>query len=109
MSVSIESATVLATPRLTRLAARIASRLQTSLSRRATLASWRQRVGDVSVWDGQARFRLPGAGDRHFFRVSLYVTVRRAPHEDEEGPDFDPPAGAAGAAVGAATENACPH
>lgn len=61
-----------------------------ALSPRLRLAARRQRVGAITVWDGQAGFRLPAG--RSCFRLGLYVTFRRAP--DDDGPDSRPPAAA---------------
>jgi hypothetical protein len=75
-----------------RAPSRNALSLLSSLTPRLRLAGCRQRVGAVTVWDGQAGFRLPAAG-RNCFRLALYVTFRRGPDDDE--PDGRPPAAAA--------------
>lgn len=56
-----------------------------SFASRLQLAGRRQRVGAITVWDGQAGLRLPAG--RGCFRLGLYVTFRRAPDEDDpQGP-----------------------
>lgn len=66
-----------------------------ALSPRLQLAARRQRVGAITVWDGQAGFRLPAG--RSCFRLGLYVTFRRT--LDDDGPDGRPPAAAGPAAA----------
>ncbi|TLG79020.1 hypothetical protein [Methylocystis sp. B8] len=75
-----------------RVSSRTAMDLLSSLTPRLRLAGRRQRVGAVTVWDGQAGFRLPSAG-RNCFRLGVYVTFRRGPDDDD--PDGRPPAAAA--------------
>lgn len=69
-----------------------------ALSPRVQLAGRRQRVGAITVWDGQAGFRLPAGRSR--FRLGLYVTFRRDPGDDD--PDGQPPVAAVNRAAAAA-------
>jgi len=71
---------------------RTARGLLSSLTPRLRLAVCKQRVGAITVWDGQAGFRLPAVG-RNCFRLGVYVTFRRGPDDDD--PDGRPPAAAA--------------
>lgn len=75
-----------------RVSSRNAFSLLSTLTPRLRLTGCRQRVGAVTVWDGQAGFRLPAAG-RNCFRLGVYVTFRRGPDDDD--PDGRPPAAAA--------------
>lgn len=63
-----------------------------ALMPRFRLKGCRQRLGAVTVWDGQAGFRLPAPGGE-FFRFGFYVTFRRGP--DDEDPQGPPPAACA--------------
>ena len=74
------------------VSSRTAMGLLSFLAPRLRIAGRRQRVGAITVWDGQAGFRLPSAG-RNCFRLGVYVTFRRGPDDDD--PDGRPPAAAA--------------
>lgn len=67
-----------------------------ALAPRLQLAGRRQNVGAMTVWDGQAGLRLPLA--RGSFRLGLYITLRRAP--DDNDPDAHAPSTAQRAAPG---------
>ena len=75
-----------------RVSSRSAIGLLNFFAPRLQLAGRRQRVGVITVWDGQAGFRLPAVG-RNCFRLGVYVTFRRGPDDDD--PDGRPPAAAA--------------
>lgn len=75
-----------------RVSSRSAIGLLSFLAPRLRLAGRRQRVGSITVWDGQAGFRLPMVS-RNCFRLGVYVTFRRGPDDDD--PDAPPPAAAA--------------